>query len=320
MKITGKYLNAMGMLSLATLLSACITQESHLHPDVTVNPDNLYATVNQLVTVNPARSFNNHSSLENIAQYIKSKYSEYGLLATEQEYEVRGVSYKNIIASYGPTNSPVLVIGAHYDVFDELPGADDNASGVAGILELARLISILKPSLNYRIEFVVYTLEEPPFFRTEHMGSFIHAKSLHENNVEVIGMASLEMIGYFSDSGSSQEYPLSGMKLFYPTVGDFIAVVSNFSSSSLSRRFVNNLAATALNTEQLRAPSFITGVDFSDHMNYWNFGYDAVMITDTSFYRNANYHKMTDTLDTLNYTKMAEVVKGVYWTLINLQR
>jgi Zn-dependent M28 family amino/carboxypeptidase len=300
-------------------VAGCSSQKNYIHPQVKIDIENLRATVNQLTTVTPQRNFDNPESLNNVAEYIKNKFTEYGLNPVEQRYEVDNVTYKNIIASWGPHDLPVLVIGAHYDVYAELPGADDNASGVAGIVELGRLISKNKPTLNYRIELVAYTLEEPPFFRTENMGSFIHASSLHEKNTKLLGMVSLEMIGYFTEAEDSQEYPVSIMKLFYPKKGNYIAVVGNFSSSSLSRHFAENISSTPINTEKLNAPSFIPGIDFSDHMNYWKFGYKAIMITDTSFYRNSNYHEKTDTIDTLNFHKMSEVIQGVYWSLLNLK-
>lgn len=301
------------------LLSGCAAQDKHMYPKIKIDTRNLYSAVEKLTTVAPPRNYKNKPSLDNVAQYIKDKFSEYGFEPVEQTYKVNDITYKNIIASWGPQNSPVFVVGAHYDVYGEFPGADDNASGVAGIIELARLIGTNKPELNCKIELVAYTLEEPPFFRTEHMGSYVHAASLHKRNAEVIGMACLETIGYFTDSESSQAYPLSLMKLAYPGQGDFIAVVSNFGSSALTDHFMKNLAATSVNAEQLKAPSIITGVDFSDHLNYWKFGYKAIMITDTAFYRNANYHQESDTIETLDFEKMAEVIKGVYWTLINLK-
>ena len=151
------------------------------------------------------------------------------------------------------------------------------------------------------------------------MGSFIHAKSLHDNKVNVLGMVSLEMIGYYSDASKSQEYPLPFMNLFYPTKADFIAVVGNFASSKLIKHFKNTMNLTPLDAESLKAPACLIGIDFSDHMNYWKFGYHAIMITDTAFYRNLNYHSVSDTIYTLNFDKMKEVVKGVYWALINLE-
>ena len=150
------------------------------------------------------------------------------------------------------------------------------------------------------------------------MGSYVHARALHASGVKVMGMASLEMIGYYTDTPKSQDYPLPLMKLFYPSRGNFIGVVGNFSSHRLVRHFKGALASTALPVASLAAPAIIPGVDFSDHLNFWKHGFPAVMVTDTAFYRNPNYHLPSDIPATLDFTKMAQVVKGLYWALINL--
>lgn len=194
-----------------------------------------------------------------------------------------------------------MIVGAHYDVCGEQPGADDNASAVAGLLEIARFAKRHEAELPYRVDFVAYALEEPPFFGTTKMGSYVHAKYLYENDIKVRGMICLEMIGFFTDRKKSQRYPLPFMGLFYPGTGNFIGVVSNYGSSSFAKQVSRHLKATAVNVETLKTPSILTGVDFSDHRNYWKFGYSAVMITDTAFYRNPNYHEPSDTMETLDY-------------------
>jgi hypothetical protein len=150
------------------------------------------------------------------------------------------------------------------------------------------------------------------------MGSYIHAKSMFDQRIKVRAMISLEMVGYFTDQHNSQKYPLQLMKLCYPNKGDLIAVVGNCKSRSLIKHQKRSLSKTSLPVSSLSAPSVITGVDYSDHRNYWKFGYKAVMVTDTSFYRNPNYHKATDTIDTLDFEKMKEVVKGIVWALMYL--
>lgn len=301
------------------LLIGCSVQQHYTRPEITVDPGQLKSLTSQLVLITPARNYKNTDSLNKASYLIKKQFTDFGYSPTEQEFTVSGKRYRNIIASWGPNDAPVFVIGAHYDVSGDQPGADDNASGVAGLLKLAQIVARNKPALNYRLEFVAYTLEEPPFFRTKHMGSYIHAQSLYEKKINVLGMASLEMIGFFSDKEKSQEYPISIMKLFYPTKGNFIAVVGNYKSSSLIKYFHSSIGLSSINVEKLKAPSSLAGVDFSDHMNYWKFGYKAIMITDTSFYRNKNYHMASDTIETLNFSKMAEVVKALYWSLINIQ-
>ncbi len=301
------------------LLSACMSGMNHKNISNVFDQKKLKEHVEFLSNISPARSYENIQSLDTTSEYIENEFIKYGFSPKHQTYEVEGKQYHNIIVSYGTPNAPVLIIGAHYDVCGEQPGADDNASGVASLLSLAQKISQLKPELSFRVDFVAFTLEEPPFFRTNNMGSYIHAKSLKENNEKVLGMVSLEMLGYFSSEEKSQNYPLFLMKLFYPSEGDFIAVVSNYKSRSLVTHFKNYIGEASINVEKLCAPSFLPGVDFSDHKNYWKFGYKAIMVTDTSFYRNPNYHMITDTPDTLDFSKMSEVTNGIYNAIIKVK-
>jgi Zn-dependent M28 family amino/carboxypeptidase len=210
------------------------------------------------------------------------------------------------------------VVGAHYDTAGDQPGADDNASGVAGLLDLARLLAEHPPPL--RVELVAYTLEEPPAFRTERMGSAVHARALAQRGAKVRLMISVEMIGAFSDERGSQGYPPI-IGLFYPSTANFIAVVAKWGQGGAVRAVASALrAASPLPVETLTAPRFVTGIDYSDHRSYWEHGYDAVMITDTSFFRNARYHTAEDTPDTLDYARMAEVVKGLHCAVQDVAR
>jgi Zn-dependent M28 family amino/carboxypeptidase len=231
-----------------------------------------------------------------------------------------GHLYTNVIGTMGTDGAERVVVGAHYDVCGEQPGADDNASAVAGLLEVSRLLNPFASTLKYRVDFVAYTLEEPPFFGTPEMGSYVHAQSLHEDGVKVRGMISLEMIGYFTDEEDSQDYPLPLMKLFYPSKGDFIGVVGNFRSRALVKEVKGHMSAAPINVESLSAPAIVPGVNFSDHRSYWEFGYPAVMVTDTAFFRNPHYHRVSDVAETLDFDTMKEVVKGVAWTVLNLSR
>lgn len=289
------------------------------YPDIEANIANLRRTVEILTKSRPYRNYENVRSLNKVAAYINGKFSEYGLSTERQSFWVNGESYANIIGTYGKDKTARIIIGAHYDVCGDQPGADDNASAVAGLLELARLISSYAPNSKYRFDFVAYTLEEPPFFGTENMGSYIHAESMHDENAHIRAMICLEMIGYFTTEENSQEYPLVNLEFSYPSVGNFIAVVGNYSSGHLVDEVEAHLKTASIDVESLKASSMVTGVDFSDHRNYWKFGYDAVMITDTALYRNPNYHKGSDTIETLDFDKMGEVVKGVFRALINLE-
>lgn len=286
-----------------------------------VNKERLIKDVKFLTSTPLPRNSDNLSALNLAAEYIKDQFKEIGLEPVEQIFQAEGKTYKNIICSVGPENGARIILGAHYDVCGNQPGADDNASGVAGLLEIARLLSSQKPLLKYRIDLVAYTLEEPPFFRTNLMGSAVHAKSLFDNSIQVKAMICLEMIGYFSDKPNSQGFPLGILKLFYPTTGNFITVVGKLGKQKLARQVKRAMKqGSSITVKSINAPAAIPGIDFSDHRNYWKYNYDAVMITNTSFYRNHNYHQVTDTIETLDFDKMAEVVKGVYWSLVQLQK
>lgn len=273
------------------------------------------------------RSFDRLRNTELAARYILGEFTAAGAKVSIQEVKVQESSYKNIIGRFGPAAGPLLVIGAHYDSHGDAsegarypvgydqkthtPGADDNASGIAGLLELARLLQKHPPSRP--VELVAYTLEEPPHFRTEHMGSVWHARSLTKEKRQVQLMLSLEMIGFFSDKDNSQNFPVPGMELFYPKKGNFIALVGRLGDFSAIRKAKSFMSgATDLPVFSISAPSFIQGVDFSDHRSYWDEGYPALMVTDTAFYRNANYHQAGDTYDKLDYKRMAKVVQSVY--------
>lgn len=288
--------------------------------DVPVSSSQLTQHISFLSTIEPARNYRNVDSLNRVAEYIQNEWRQLQLPVEEQTYLVQGKTYKNIMTYYGPTEGERVVIGAHYDVCGDQPGADDNATGVSALLELTRLLVRFQPKISYRLDFVAYSLEEPPYFRSEFMGSAVHAKSLIDQKIKVKAMFSLEMLGFFTEKPKSQEYPLKPMYLLYPSQGNFIAVVGNGASQDVVNLVQQKIKeGSRIPVQSLVAPTAITGVDFSDHLNYWNHGIKAIMITDTSFYRNANYHKVTDTLDTLNIEKMGEVVKGLYWTLLHLE-
>jgi len=256
------------------------------------------------------RDYSNVDNLNKTADYIKNQFEQMGLNVVEQKYRHFESEYKNIIVHLGPNQGPKIVIGAHYDVAGELPGADDNASGVAGLIELGRLLK--DKNLKQGISLVAYTLEEPPVYNTQGMGSYVHAKSEYEKGSDIELMISLEMIGYYSDEKGSQDFPLKLLELFYPNTGNNIIVV-DILMSSWGKRVKKGLSKYMdLPVYSINAPKSIPGIDFSDHRSYWNFGYDAVMITDSSFYRNKAYHTEHDTYDRLDYVKMSELVHGLY--------
>lgn len=265
-----------------------------------------------------SRNYKNVETLNFIAQYIFNEFSKTCDTVYYQTFFVNGLKYKNVIGSIGLDKKEKIVIGAHYDVAGNQEGADDNASGVVGLLELSRLIS--KDSLKHCIDFVAYTLEEPPFFRTEKMGSHIHAKSLYDKGEVIKGMICLEMIGYFTDNKKSQDYPIGLLRLFYGGKGDFITVVQKFGNGRFGRQIKRKMKKHRLvKTKSFKGPAKLYGIDFSDHLNYWKYGYSAVMITDTAFYRNKNYHQNTDKMETLDLNRMSLVIDEVYLTLKKLK-
>jgi hypothetical protein len=293
-------------------------QPAAVAPDVR---ERLEAIVRTLAETIGPRSYRDTASLAAAADFIAQSFEASGYTVTFQPYDVKGRTYRNIIAERRGTLEPdrILIVGAHYDTVEGTPGADDNASGVAVLLELARLHT----ATHFRktVRFVAFTLEEPPFFRSRQMGSRVYARSLKERGEQVEGMLCLEMVGYYSQEKGSQSFPLFWLRWRYPTTGNFITVVSNSASEPLQTRVRDALKAHAtLPVETFTGPWWIPGVDFSDHSSFWKEGYPAVMLTDTAFYRNSHYHRGTDRPDTLDYSAMAELVKGIAGTLVMLDQ
>ncbi|MFT4924328.1 MAG: hypothetical protein ACI8WB_000406 [Phenylobacterium sp.] len=287
--------------------------------NIKVNSNRLKQHVKTLSVDLVPRSYQDIENLNAAADYIAKALGCDNAGVHYQSYEVAGEQYHNVIAEFGKSsdadNDDVIVIGAHYDVYGNHPGADDNASGVAGLLELARLLCTA--SLNTSVILVAYTLEEPPMYNSEFMGSVKHAQLLKQQNISVKLMISLETIGFYSERPKSQTYPMLLLKGYYPDQGNFISVVGNMMSNSARQLKIAINQNTELESYSINAPTAITGVDFSDHRSYWSQGFNAVMITDTAFYRNTAYHTNADTFDRLNYAKMADVVLGVYAYVIS---
>lgn len=308
-------------IGLLTVSACSLLTQSSVKPKKTtlVIPDiftqNLIQHVKQLSVTNHPRNYLHLDNLNATADYIKQHMQSYSHDVSEQIFTIDNIKYRNIISHFGPKKGARIIIGAHYDSCCQTQGADDNASGIAGLLELARLLKENPP--NTPIELIAYSLEEPPFFRTNDMGSAIHAQSVAGQPIKL--MISLEMIGYFSDKPNSQQFPFKLMQKLYSDKGNFIAIISNMDNRKTTATIKSYmLGATDLPVYSLNAPSFITGVDFSDHRNYWKHDIPAVMITDTSFYRNVHYHEANgDSWEDLDYNRMAKVIQGVYSTVQN---
>jgi len=286
---------------------------------VSVDAADLERDVRELSEQLVPRDQTHPSNLDRAAAYIRARLAETGGRLSEQPFTISGNTYRNVICSFGPESNERIIVGAHYDSYHEYAAADDNASGVGGLIELARLLS--RANVPLQIDLVAYTLEEPPYFGTPHMGSVVHAESLRKDGIKVRAMISLEMIGYFSDAPDSQSFPVSLLRAFYPSQGNFIAVVGSWGEGGLARRVKRAMiGSSSLPVYSINAPRFVPGVDFSDHLSYWKAGYDALMITDTAFYRNHNYHTANDTPEKLDYRRMAMVVAGVYGAVMDLSR
>ncbi|MFT2007784.1 M28 family peptidase [Pontibacter sp. 13R65] len=283
------------------------------------NKKNLYKDVEFLTSMNPARNYQQLQALNKAANYISDAFRELGNAEEDQVFKVNGENYRNIRLLYGKEEQERVVVGAHYDVCGDQPGADDNASGVAGLLETARLLFSARPKLPYAVEFVAYSLEEPPYFATDNMGSAVHAKYLHEQGVKVKYMICFEMIGYFSDEPNSQRFPDEAMRQFYPNTGNFIVVVGKQGQEAFTRNMQHLMQQhTTIDVQSVNLPIGMGLAGLSDHRNYWRYNVEAIMINDSSFLRNPHYHQKSDTIDTLDFDRMTAVVDGVYGALINL--
>ncbi|HSP79430.1 MAG TPA: M28 family peptidase [Myxococcaceae bacterium] len=279
-----------------------------------VDPKRLEAHVRTLSETFHPRDYLHPENLERTASFLAEEFARAGGRVRSEPYSTGGASYRNVIASFGPDSEERLILGAHYDAAHGAPGADDNASGVAALLELAEVLGQHPPPM--RVDLIGFTLEEPPHFRMPTQGSKVHARALRAEGVKVHAMIAVESIGYFSDAPDSQQYPLAALKLRYPSTGNFIGVVGRGEERELVRTVHQAMrAASPLPVESLTAPRGLEGVDFSDHASFWDEGYPAVMVTDTALFRNPNYHTPGDTWDTLDYARMAQVVEGLQCAL-----
>jgi len=249
-----------------------------------------------------------YAGLTRARSYISDSLLSYGYQVDHQEYASLGRTVANVVAIKPGLDAalPPAIIGAHYDSCDN-PGADDNASGVAALLELARVCGEI--SLPRTVRFVFFVNEEPPFFKTESMGSRVYTRRLKEQDEEIFGAVVLDSVGYYTDAPFSQKYPpLVGP--FYPNKGNFLAVVGNFRSRGLVAGTARALKARQVPRRGLILDYF-PAASFSDHWSFWEEGYRGIMITDTAFMRNPTYHRLTDTFEKLDYDVMAALTAAL---------
>lgn len=282
------------------------------------NRKNLYRHVEFLTSLYPYRNYKNPDSLRKAADYIKNNFETSGLKGSAQHWDVNGEIYSNILTSYQPEKKKRLIIGAHYDVYKDQPGADDNASSVAGLLELARLFALHRPALDYGIDFVSFCLEEPPFFKTKNMGSYIHAKSVYDENRDVIGMIALEMIGYYTEP--EEKMPGNSTKTAVNTTTErnklLVSGIKKYDEFNKKLSYLLQ-KPTSLASRRLSFADNYRNNGPSDHRNYWPYNIPAAMVIGTGGKGNPHYHKKTDTIDRLDFKVMTQAVNSLLYALIN---
>jgi Zn-dependent M28 family amino/carboxypeptidase len=245
-------------------------------------------------------------------QFISQSLSEAGYQVNRQTYRVDGQEFHNLEVEIKGSKKPdeIVVIGAHYDSVVGSPGANDNGTGAAAVLALARAFAGKESDRTLR--FVEFVNEEPPFFWTENMGSLVYAKGCSERQENIVAMLSLETMGYYSDAPGSQQYPLGLLDTIYPITGNFIAFIGNISSGNLVRQVVGNFRShTQFPSEGAALPGNVPGAGWSDHWAFWQVGYPALMVTDTAPFRYPHYHTMQDTPDKVDGDRLARVVAGI---------
>lgn len=281
---------------------------------VTFDPQRLQAHVWMLAGTIGERNVTVPARLQAAADYIEAQWQEQGHVVRRQIYRVGGVDCRNLEVSVPGRVRPgeVIVVGAHYDSVIGSPGANDNGSGVAALLELSRQWVAGART----VRFVAFVNEEPPFFRTEQMGSRLYARACRQRGDDIRGMMSLETMGYFSEAAGSQRFPVGVLGWFYPTRGNFIGLVGNTASRGLIQRAAAGFrAASDVPVECCAIWGWVAGIGWSDHESFWREGWPALMVTDTAPFRYPHYHTEQDTPEKVNYPVLARVTAGVWGAL-----
>jgi hypothetical protein len=281
------------------------------HEEIALREE-LRADVQKLAGEIGERNMWHYAQLTAAADFIEGSFARAGLRTRRDTYDMRGQPCHNIEAEIAanPLRAPILIIGAHYDSVFGSPGANDNGSGVAATLALARRFA--GRASQHTLRFIAFVNEEPPYFLSGEMGSLVYARRCKERGDKISAMISLETIGYFSDAPDSQTYPSPGLGVFYPKVGNFIGFVSNVQSRALLRQVIRLFRKNAkIPSEGAALPGFIPGVSWSDQWSFWQEGYPAMMVTDTAPFRYPYYHSSNDTPDKLDYDRFTLVVSGM---------
>jgi hypothetical protein len=287
-----------------------ISKAEPLSPDEVTLREELRADVQKLAGEIGERNMWHYAKLNAAADFIEDSFSRAGLHPRQDSYEMRGQPCHNIETEIAGTRPEIILIGAHYDSVFGSPGANDNGSGVAATLALARRFAGRKT--EHTLRFVAFVNEEPPYFLSGEMGSLVYAERSKARGDKISAMISLETIGYFSDAPNSQTYPSPGLGIFYPKVGNFIGFVANVHSRGLLRRVIGLFRQHAkIPSEGAALPAFIPGVSWSDQWSFWKHGYPGIMVTDTAPFRYPYYHSVNDTPDKLDYDRFTLVVRGM---------
>jgi Zn-dependent M28 family amino/carboxypeptidase len=296
-----------------------ISKAAPLSPDEVVLREELRASVQKLAGEIGERNMWHYPQLNAAVDFIEDSFLHAGLRPRRDSYEIGGQACHNIETEIRGARPEIILIGAHYDSVFGSPGANDNGSGVAATLALARRFASAKP--KHTLRFVAFVNEEPPYFLSGEMGSDIYAGRCKERGDQIFAMVSLETIGYFSDAPGSQTYPSPGLGIFYPRVGNFIGFVSNVHSRALLRRVIGLFRKHAkIPSEGAALPAFIPGVSWSDQRSFWRYGYPGIMVTDTALFRYPYYHSSNDTPDKLDYDRFTLVVGGMEKVIQDLDK
>jgi Peptidase family M28 len=287
-----------------------ISKAEPLSADEVALREELHADVQKLAGEIGERNMWHYPQLNAAADFIENSFSRAGLRPRRDSYELHGQACDNIETEIRGARPEIILIGAHYDSVFGSPGANDNGSGLAAALALARRFAVRKT--EHTLRFVAFVNEEPPYFLSGEMGSLVYAGRCKARGDKISAMISLETIGYFSDAPHSQTYPSPGLGIFYPRVGNFIGFVSNVHSRTLLRRVIALFRQHAkIPSEGAALPSFIPGVSWSDQWSFWRNGYPGIMVTDTAPFRYPYYHSANDTPDKLDYDRFTLVVSGM---------
>jgi len=273
---------------------------------------NLKAEVETLSVYIGERNFRNKARLDAAADYIEKAFTYENVRVSRQVFHIKGEPFYNIEAEIRGTSRPekIIVIGAHYDSAVDTPGANDNASGIAALIEMVRNFSEKQPA--WTVRFVAFANEEPPFFWSKNMGSLVYARQCRKRGEDIAGMISIETIGYYSDAGKSQRYPFPLNCFKKNRKGNFIAFISNLNSKQLLNTSMQSFRHNSeFPIDGMALPAIVPRVISSDHSSFWRQGYQAIMITDTARFRYPYYHTPQDLPDKMDFTKMAKVVSGI---------